>query len=163
MTAHREYLLPSGETVLIDAIDWPLISARRWFAHRQPNATYARTAIVAGQPCVLMHRLILGDRPGFDVDHINHNGLDNRRVNLRWATRRQNVANQLIARTNTSGYKGVSWHKKTKKWRAQIGDRHGRSHLGYFATAEDAAHAYDLAAIERWGEFARPNFTEVTP
>lgn len=94
------------------------------------------------------------------VDHVNGNGLDNRRANLRAATPGQNQANMRRPRTNTSGFKGVSWFARTGKWRAYIGFENRQIHLGYFATPEEAARTYDAKAVELYGEFARPNFPE---
>jgi len=90
------------------------------------------------------------------VDHRNGNGLDNRRANLRPATKSQNGANRLIAASNKSGFKGVDLKKG--RWRAQIKVVGSKIHLGYFDLAEEAARAYDMAAIEAFGEFATLNF-----
>lgn len=89
------------------------------------------------------------------VDHRNNNSLDDRWQNLRLATQTQNQKNSSIRRDNTSGYKGVHPYKrgKRKRWVAQIADHH----IGYFATAEEAARAYDAEAIKRFGEFAYLN------
>jgi hypothetical protein len=94
------------------------------------------------------------------VDHKNGDGLDNTRANLRPATPGQNVANQRISRRNTSGFKGVNLHKFSGLWRASIGFRGKSRHLGYFHSPEDAARAYDAAAADLFGEFARPNFPQ---
>lgn len=107
------------------------------------------------------HRLawlyVRGAWPTGEVDHRNGNRLDNRIANLRDATRSQNCANMGLASHNTSGFNGVSFYRQTGRWQAYI--RHGgrRLHLGMFATAEDAAAAYDAAAIRLKGEFARTN------
>jgi hypothetical protein len=102
-----------------------------------------------------MHRQILGcDK---DVDHINHQTLDNRRLNLRPATKSQNAANQA-KRKGSSKYKGVSWYKNYRKWVAQIGAQNQRIRLGYFVSEEDAGRAYDSAAIALHGKFAHLNF-----
>lgn len=96
----------------------------------------------------------MGD-PMCGVDHINGNGLDNRRVNLRLATSLQNQGNSRKRRNASSYYKGVSWYKPLKKWRAQIKvDKHV-IHLGYFVSEEEAAIVYQEAAIAHFGEFAR--------
>lgn len=87
-------------------------------------------------------------------DHINRNGLDNRRINLRAATAFQNLGNQALRSTNKSGYKGVNWNRLRRKWQGSI-KIHGRSrHLGMFTDPVDAARAYNAAALEAWGEFA---------
>ena len=96
-----------------------------------------------------------GKFPIDQVDHINLDKLDNRWVNLREATNSQNQANIHAHITNTSGFKGVSWHRGVQKWRAQI-ERDGHScYLGYFDTPEAAAAAYANAAQKHFGEFAR--------
>jgi hypothetical protein len=86
------------------------------------------------------------------------NGLDNRRSNLRPATPSQNSGNARRPSDNTSGFKGVTFYGRTGRWRAYIGGHLRQRHLGYFRTAEEAARAYDEAAIDTWGEFAHLNF-----
>ena len=101
-----------------------------------------------------MHRLILQLPPRTpQIDHRNCDGLDNRRKNLRLATPAQNNYNLKTPRHNTSGLKGASWQKRDRKWRALIQSKW----LGCFQTKEEAAAAYDKAACELFGEFARPN------
>jgi hypothetical protein len=93
------------------------------------------------------------------VDHISRDGLDNRKCNLRKATHTQNQINSISNR-GTSKYKGVSWDKSRSKWVGKLGN--GPDHfLGRFDSEEDAARAYDRAVIQKYGEFARPNFPEV--
>lgn len=106
-----------------------------------------------------MHRLILDAPAGRDVDHANMNGLDNRRVNLRLASHSQNAANQRKCRKKTlSRYKGIYYYRRRKRpWCAQIKVRGRNKHLGYFETEEEAALAYNRAALEHFGKFARLN------
>jgi hypothetical protein len=92
------------------------------------------------------------------VDHINHDTLDNRRANLREATTSQNKMNERRRKDNTSGFKGVAWHKGRRKWCAHIGKDRVKYYLGYFLVVEDAARAYDAEARKRFGEFACVNF-----
>lgn len=96
--------------------------------------------------------IMTGRLPKDEVDHKNRKRADNRWENLREATRSQNGKNTGIYSTNTSGFKGVSWHKKNKKWCARIEVDGVRHHLGYFAEIEKAAQAYDAARIEYFGE-----------
>lgn len=111
-----------------------------------------------------MHRLILGLVPGdgLVVDHRNGNGLDNRRCNIRTATRSNNQHNQRLGRANnTSGYKGVTRRRgpcRRKPWRACIRHERRTVFIGHFATPEAAAAAYDRKAAELFGEFASLNF-----
>ena len=91
------------------------------------------------------------------VDHENGNGLDNRRTNLRIATTSQNNRNTALRSTNSSGYKGVSWNNENQRWKAQIQTDGTKTFLGYFDDLLDAAQAYNDAALEQHGEFARLN------
>lgn len=154
--------LSQGKIAIIDDADLAMIGQYRWFAHsvkrkHVPDVWYAKGHI-EGRKMFYMHRLILGltDRTIY-VDHINRNGLDNRRANLRIATNSQNQGN-LVSTRGTSRYKGVCWDKNIRKWRAYIGKGKDRKHLGVFGSEEVAAMAYDAAALERWGGFARLNF-----
>ena len=96
------------------------------------------------------------------VDHINSNTLDNRKSNLRPCTHAQNIRNGIFPK-GISKYKGVYWCKLHKKWRARIGIDYRRIHLGLFPIEEDAAKAYNEAAIKHFGEFARLNIIEEAP
>ena len=108
---------------------------------------------------VKMHQVIMGTEEGKVIDHINSNGLDNRKTNVRFATSQQNSWNQRKQRGNSrSKYKGVHWEKKRKEWRARITFKGRVVHLGRFDTEEEAAMAYDGKAREFFGEFAWLNF-----
>lgn len=108
---------------------------------------------------ILAHRLawlyMTGEWPTDDIDHINLDRTDNRWINLRSATRSQNKANAAAPVCNTSGFKGASWHKSTKKWRATIKVAGKPQHLGSFSSAEEAHTAYCGAAKKSFGNFAR--------
>lgn len=113
---------------------------------------------------VLMHRLI-ADRmglkvpKGWQVDHRDLNPLNNTRANLRVASPSQNGGNRGLRRgKKTSRFKGVHWNKDVGKWAAGVSFKGRTTHLGHFVSEDDAARAYDAAAIRNFGEFARPNF-----
>jgi len=148
--------LTQGYAAIVDDEDYEMLSKHKWCVFRKPRTTYARTWL--GGKNVSMHRLILDAPPGEQVDHINGDGLDNRRHNIRLCTIIQNSHNHKTYQTNTSGYKGVSWNKQRSKWRAMIMCDGKSVWLGYFADLLRAAQAYDAKAKELYGEFARPNF-----
>ena len=107
-----------------------------------------------------MHREILNAPAGVLVDHINHNGLDNRKANLRLATRAQNCWNRKKPKMRkcASRFKGVGWHKGNKKWVSRIRFNGRRISIGYFNDEVEAAKSYDEAAKKYHGEFAVLNF-----
>ena len=108
-----------------------------------------------------MHRLIMQLRKvnidGYEIDHINGDTLDNRFSNLRIATSGQNKTNRDVRSDSKSGFKGVEFQKQNKNWCAYICHDGKKRHLGVFDTADDAAIAYNEAAIDRWGPYARLN------
>lgn len=127
-------------------------NGKHWYAVRQEGQRPFRKHLS-------MHRVILTKVLGHSnfkiVDHINGNGLDNRRCNLRPVTTSQNLRNQKKQNNTTSLFKGVCWDKKGKKWKASI-------HLGVFDNPINAAKAYDKAALEFFGEHACLNFPKET-
>ncbi len=160
----REIELTRGKVALIDDADYPLLSAYHWAARQDHNGVwYARRTEHRQDKnvSVYMHRAILDVPHGMQVDHVNHNGLDNQRFNIRICTKVQNGANRLKASKYSSLYKGVSWSKSKNCWEARIGSGSvnpiTRRHLGSFKSEIEAARAYDAAAREQWGEFALVN------
>lgn len=149
--------LTQGYVATIDAADVHLVDKWNWTAFvRQRTVHVFRKHMVDGAPKnVWLHRVILGTPDGFDTDHVDGNGLNNTRSNLRVATRSQNNRNQRLASHNTSGHKGVSWHKKDKRWRACIHVNNKYVHLGHFIEFDDACAAYAKASAEMHQEFGR--------
>lgn len=96
---------------------------------------------------ILMHRIIVGAKTGQLVDHVNRNSLDNRKSNLRIASKAQNNYNSV----RWGRFAGVTWHKRTERWRAQIGVRGKQIHLGHFLNRQDALAARLKAEIEHYG------------
>ena len=104
-----------------------------------------------------MHRVILQVPKGILTDHVNGDGLDNRRNSIRVCTAKQNNHNRRIASNNTSGFKGVSWNFAKKKWVSKITANGEGFYLGHFTCLVKAAKAYDIAAKEKFGKFAYLN------
>jgi hypothetical protein len=143
---------------VVDLADLELVSQFRWWAKPGRHATYVVTQAGHKSPEVFLHRLIMGPPVRVKVDHIDHDGLNNSRSNLRLATDSQNRGNSRNLHGGSSQYKGVAWIKSERCWRAYIRVNNKATTLGRFAVEEDAARAYDAAALAAWGEFACPNF-----
>jgi hypothetical protein len=164
MTTTRVFTLPTGHAALVDSTDWPVVNQYSWAASTGEWGVYviANTVKPDGRRTMIkLHRLLLDAPRNLLVDHVNHDGLDNRRANLRLCNTSQNGGNSRMSRNNTSGYKGVGWHKQKGKWRAYIGVDRKLRHLGLFDDPWEAAQAYNVAALEAWGEFAFLNIRKV--
>jgi hypothetical protein len=147
-------LLADGTEATIDAEDAELVGQYNW---RLSNG-YVVTELpkVNGKRRLLrLHRLVMGDPEGKLVDHREGAKIDNRKDLLRPATNAENNKNAKMRDDNTSGHKGVYWHKAKKKWHAQISHEGKRLYLGRFAALEEAHAAYCEAANRMHGEFAR--------
>ncbi len=147
--------LTKGHEAIIDAGDVDLVAAWNWIASERQSRVYAvRGDYSTGKRLnVYMHRVIASAIKGLDVDHRDANGLNNRRHNLRLATRQQNQFNQRTHFDNKAGLKGVHWHKRDRRWCAQIQINRKVKHLGYYTTPQEAYAAYCKASAELHGEF----------
>lgn len=148
--------LTQGKVALVDDEDFERLSEHKWLAVRGYKETFYAARRVS-KKTVYMHWIVL-DVPipsHIEVDHIDGDGLNNQLSNLRLATRQENSRNMRKPESNTSGVKGVVWHKKGKKWQAQIKTNGKNIYLGLFTSKEDAYKAYCEACVKHHGEFAR--------
>lgn len=155
----KEINLSRGLVAIVDDDLFDYLNQWKWYAYPHRGTFYARRnrgVTEAGKPQEIMHVRIMQPREGNQVDHINGNGLDNRRENLRECTHTENMRNRKIHRNNTSGYKGV--YKKKQGWFSAISVNGEFKYLGCYTEKEDAAKAYDVAAKDFYGEFAKTNF-----
>lgn len=150
--------LTRGMWATVDDADYEAVmAAGPWFVRVDGRTVYAQGNIRrsdGGRSAQYMHKFLTGWP---ETDHRNGDGLDNRRVNLRCATRTQNNANSRLRSDNTSGFKGVLWNRQRRRWYARITIDGRQRHLGSFGDPGEAARAYDAAAREVFGEFARLN------
>lgn len=158
MMLSKEIRLTRGFSTLVDSEDFERLSVYSWRVLQCGNNVYA----INGQN-ILMHRLILQCDQALDVDHINGDGLDNRKNNLRVATRRQNLQNKRKNQNASSQYKGVTWDKRRRKWKGQIMLNGVNIDLGRHEHEVTAAACYDVAARKYFGPFARTNFPPKSP
>lgn len=147
--------LTQGQTAVVDLVDWPAVSQYRWCADKRKYTFYAK----ADGGKTRLHKLLA---PGKEIDHKDGDGLNNRRSNLRDVSGSQNQANRRVSSNNKTGFKGVRKNIRDGRFRARIKIHGNRLSLGTYETPEQAAHAYDTAAKELHGEFARLNFPNET-
>ena len=160
----KEIPLTQGKVAIVDDDMYDYLMQWSWYASQTKKTWYVRRS--EGHKKIYMHRQIMQAPKGFDVDHRDGNGLHNWRENLRVCSHQHNTMNRP-GNTGRAGYKGAYYHKRDQCWRAQIQVDRRAIFLGSFDTAEDAAIAYNQAALERFGEFAFfndvPNWRMRTP
>lgn len=145
----REIPLTQGKVALVDDEDYPELSKFKWCAMKRPTGNYYAVRQSPKDPVthksitIRMHAVIVGTPGGLETDHIDGDGLNNRRCNLRIVTSRQNHQNLHIPKS--SKYPGVTWDKRASKWHAQIQVNDKRRHLGYYDDEETAARRYRIA------------------
>jgi hypothetical protein len=154
--------LTHGKFAKVSPEDYIWLSQFRWHCAMNSKGAYAgRSFRIAGKlRRIYMHRLIMDTPPELVCDHINHDGLDNRRFNLRNCTTKENKANTRPTKGASSKYKGVTFAKREKKWVVYIKKEGKQSFIGYFDDEIEAAKAYDAAAAKLYGEFAYLNFPD---
>lgn len=141
---------------IIDIEDIDKVKNIKWHRSDLQRNTYYCTS--NNRDYRRLHRLILGiTDPNIFIDHINHNGLDNRKENLRICTNQENIQNCLTPKNNKSGCKGVYWSKDRNKWTVQVSINHKTKYIGRYDSYEEAVKARKEAALEYYGQFANEN------
>jgi len=155
----KKIKLTQGKYTLVDNKDFESVSKFKWCY----NGGYAMRGIREGKHTrkVYMHRFICNPEYNLEIDHINRDRLDNRRINLRACTRKENAGNISLAKNNTSGFKGVGWSMEKNKWRSYIETRGKLKHLGYFNNKKVAAKIYNKVAKLYFGKFASLNIIKI--
>lgn len=151
----RYISLVQGGFAVVDAEDYERLAKYKWYLCQEGNIFYAIR--YKGRKQVRMHREIMNAPKGVMVDHIDRNGLYNRKRNLRLCSRRENSYNRRGNSRGSSQYKGVFWHNVCGKWMAGITYNGKFSYLGVYVSEKDAAKAYDEKAQELFGEYAYLN------
>lgn len=159
----KQIPLTQGKFALVDDEDFEELNKHKWYAQKDGNTFYANRKVGIGQgkeKVDIMHRIILGVTDSkIKVDHIDHNGLNNQRQNLRIATSAQNAMNKKSSKNTSSKYKGVTY-RRLNKWEASIYLFKKYKYIGIFSTEIEAAKAYDEMAKLHFGEFACLNFKD---
>ena len=146
----KEIKITQGKVTVVSDEDFEMLSKCKWHAVFTKGHWYVKS-VVDGQQ-VYLHRFLMKPKSSkILVDHINGNGLDNRRENLRFATKQENLRNRGIQKNTTSGFRGVSLHKQTGKFTAQYKISGKKYHIGIYKTAKEASEAYETK--ELFGKF----------
>ncbi len=157
----KEIQLTRGRVALVDDEDYERLNQYNWHIKDCGGCLYAATHLPQTNKLQFMHRMILDIPKGKVPDHINSNGLDNRKSNLRICSKAENQHNQKIhSEAKSSQFKGVYLDKRWGKWIARIGINGKQIYLGSFNNERIAASAYDMAAKKHYGEFANLNLKE---
>lgn len=153
----KQIKLTQNKVTFVDDEDYPILNEYQWYYNSKRTGYAVRNGVnpVTNKPCMIyMHREVNKTPAGMFTDHIDGNGLNNTRANLRTCTHSENMWNTKQRINNTSGYKGVYFYNKTKKWKSQIQINGKRKSLGYFTSPELAYEFYCLAADMLHGNFA---------
>jgi hypothetical protein len=155
----KEIQLTQGKVAIVDDEDYIKCLRCKWCCNLIHGKYYAITVIKTNGKWkeISMHRYIMKPKNNLQVDHINSNGLDNRKENLRLCTQSENKRNRIKNKNNTSGYKGVIWNKLANKWQSQIKYKNKLIYIGIYSDIHKAAEAYNTAAIKYHGKFANLN------
>lgn len=155
----KEIQLTQGKVARVSDHRFEELNQYKWYADYRTSGGGWQAR--SGDWC--MHQMVMRDVPKpddkneYEIDHVDRDSLNNEDENLRWATRSQNQANRPLSKSNTSGFKGVSFNRTLEKWVAYIRVNGELKHLGCFFSAANAARAYNKAALRYFGPFAHQN------
>lgn len=156
----KELKISKGYFALVDDEDYEFLSNFKWSANVQRHTVYAKKSayrkknmLTSNTNEIMLHRMILKPKNGEVVDHIDGNGLNNQKVNLRLCKQSENLRNKKHYKNNSSGVKGVYFNKQANKWIAQIGFNKKMIYLGSFINKHEAAQAYKEKSQKLFGEF----------
>lgn len=150
--------LTQNQVSLVDDEDFDKLNKFKWYADKQLSGFYARRMSYQNvRKCIHMSHVIINCPKGKQVDHINHDTLDNRKDNLRVCSNRENSINRRMLSNNKTGYRGVVWHKRDKKFASQIKNKGKHYHLGSYDCKHEAALVYNRKAKELHGKYAFQN------
>ena len=149
----KEIKLTQRKVALVDDEDYETLNKFKWYAKKMVNGSFYAGRRKNGKH-VYLHSEIMPAADGMETDHRDNDGLNCQRGNLRNCTHIQNTMNRRMSSSSTSRFKGVSWHKRDKRWQASIRVNKELKHLGYFHFLKEAALAYNEAAVKHFGEFA---------
>jgi hypothetical protein len=148
----KKIKLTQNKFALVDDEDYEKLNQYSWYAEKGRYTYYAaRTDKLKKK--IRIHRFIMNPTSNLQIDHINGNGLDNRKENLRICTHQQNQYNKKLSKNNSSGIKGVHWDKSRNKWRAKIKINNKEKYLGRFKDRIEAKEVYTKFAKQYFGEF----------
>lgn len=153
----KEIPLSHGKVAIVDDDDFERFSTFTWFYHHTGYAVRNTSRKLGKQKQISLHREIMNALPGQSIDHKNRNTLDNRKINLRFATSSENCCNKIVQGDVFLGLKGIDYNPSRSKknpWRAKIRKNGKCVYLGLFSNHIDAACAYNSAALKVHGEFA---------
>jgi len=151
----KKIKLTQNKYALVDNEDYPILSMFNWYANKNKTHRTFYAVRVNGNKKIHMHRYILGTPKGMETDHIDGNGLNNQKKNLRICDHAENQRNKDKPKNNTSGFKGVSWCERNKKWLVRISLDRERIYLGHFKSKMKAYEAYCKGCIKYHGKFAK--------
>lgn len=150
--------LTQGKYAIVDDEDFEMLNKWKWHYNKNRGQGRAQRSTsrksLEGKTSVFMHRVIMNCPKDLQIDHINGNGLDNRKSNLRICTNIENSRNKNITKNNTSGIRGVSWNKSYQKWHTYIRVNYRHVFLGYYFDKEQALKVRKEAEEKYFGEFA---------